>query len=184
MKKVFIFVALALIIIIAAILILISQKNKQSSTLNTMQGIIPSLPSGGTASTTPTSSANSTNTSSGEAPSGEKITVKGQTGKVSVNDFKKNAEVASSGVIYFVDKKEYNIAYNSTSSEFIMTLLVNTNIESTRKDAENDLLSSLGISQQDACKLRVYLYVSAAINKNLSDNHGLSFCPGSKFFPN
>jgi len=113
-----------------------------------------------------------------------KIPIKTSTGKVFVNDFRKNAEVASSGVLYFVEKNEYNIAYNSTGNEFILTLLVNKDIEKTRGAMENDFINSLGISREDACKLNVYLYVSAAVDNKLSGNHGLSFCTGSQSFPN
>ncbi|OGI25075.1 MAG: hypothetical protein A3J76_02475 [Candidatus Moranbacteria bacterium RBG_13_45_13] len=112
----------------------------------------------------------------------DKITIETPSGEVTLNNFKKNAEVSSSGVLYFIDKDKYNIGYNPTSQEFIVTLLVGENVENTRKDAESDLLNSLGVSRGNACKLNVFLYVSAAINKNLSQNHGLSSCPDSQPF--
>ncbi len=107
-------------------------------------------------------------------------------GPVTINDFVKGAEVADNGVIYPVIKKNYSIGYNSTDDEFIITLLATDGIEATRKEAENDLLAGLGIAKDDACKLKTFLYVSAALttDDSLSRNHGLSFCPGSKPFPN
>ncbi|MFH0930209.1 MAG: hypothetical protein V1814_03080 [Candidatus Moraniibacteriota bacterium] len=115
-----------------------------------------------------------------------KIIYNTASGNVTLNNFAKNSEIADNGIVYPVDKKNYNIGYNSTSKEFIITLLVNSNIENTRKEAEADLLTSLGISKEDACKLKVFLYVSAAIttDKSQSQNHGLFFCPGSITFPN
>jgi hypothetical protein len=112
------------------------------------------------------------------------ITIKSKSGNITVKNFEKNAEATSNGLFYFADNKSYNIAFNPTTNEFIVTLLINQEIEKTRKEAENELISALGISQQDACKLKVFLYVSAAINDKLSTNHNLSFCPENISFPN
>jgi uncharacterized membrane protein len=129
---------------------------------------------------------NTTNqeSNSNESTNAEKITIKTTTGEISVNNFRKNAEVIENGNEYFVDKDKYNISYDPSYQGFIATLLVNQDIENTRKEAENDFINALGISQEDACKLKVFLYVSAALtdNEELYQNHGLSFCPGAKTF--
>lgn len=49
-----------------------------------------------------------------------------------------------------------------------------------REKASRYLLESLGISESEACKLRVYVGVSYSIDSSLSGkNLGLSFCPDS-----
>lgn len=119
-----------------------------------------------------------------EVTSDDKLLQDTPSGPVQIKNFAKLAEKGDNGIIYPVDKKNYNIGYNPTSQEFIVTLLATNNIEDVRQDAENDLLEALGISRTDACKLNVYLYISAALTENtaLSQNHGLSFCPGSQSF--
>lgn len=168
-KKIFYLIIILLLIIIGTAVIL-SRSNKNAKQNAQEQN---------------TSSSNANvSTDNSQSSNKDTLTIKTPSGNVVTKDFEKNAEVSSSGVIYFVDREGYNIGYNSTSNEFIVTLLVGKNVESVRKDAENDLLTSLGISQQDACKLSVFLYVSAAVNESLSQNHGLSFCPDSLAFPN
>ena len=113
-----------------------------------------------------------------------KIKIKTETKEIPVNNFRKNAEVIENGAEYFVDKEEYNASYYPPNNEFVVTLLANQDIENIRKEAESDFINALGISKEDACKLKVFLYVSAALttDKSLYQNHGFSFCPGSKTF--
>lgn len=172
MKKILLFGIPAILIIILIYFFVFRNKNTTEQGTATKEIATPvSLP----ASNTKLESTNE-----------GKLIYKASSGNISMNNFAKNAEIADNGVIYLVDKENYNIGYNSTSKEFIITLLVNNNIENTRKEAESDLLASLDISKEDACKLKVYLYVSAAIttDKSFSQNHGLFFCPGSITFPN
>lgn len=185
MKKILLIGIPILLVIVSLLYIFIfrnktttDQSNTGATTTNSVS-LPPSTPSINTnKATDPTTKL--------ENASGEKLLYDSSSGKITVDNFAKNGKIAPNGVIYFADKNNYNIGYNSTSKEFIITLLVKINIESARKEAESDLLSSLGIAKEDACKLKVFLYVSAALttDNSLSQNHGLSFCPGSKFFPN
>jgi hypothetical protein len=116
--------------------------------------------------------------------SAKKININTGSGTISVNNFKKKSQVLENGFYLFVDKEKYNISYDPQYDGFIVTLLVNQDIENTRKEAENDLINSLEISEEDACKLNVFLYVSAALttNEDLYQNHGLGFCSDGKKF--
>jgi hypothetical protein len=195
-KKLLLFVIIPIIVaIIIIVLVFLGVKSKKAGQNSAQQptGAPAQLPesteaAGGSANQSPTGQGNATGTGaviSGPATSKNgRLEISTPSGQIAVNDFYKGAEITSSGVVYFADKETYNIAYNSTGNEFIVTLLVNKNIESVRKEAEAELLAKLGASRDDACKLKVYLYVSAAVSASLSQNHGLSFCPESQSFPN
>lgn len=182
MKKILLFGIPSLLIIVLAYFFVFRDKpTTEQSDAGATPSSVSSLPA-----STPSNNKTINPITNLENTPGGKLLYDSSSGKVAINNFTKNAEIADSGVIYPVDEKNYNIGYNSTSKEFIITLLVNNNIESSRREAENDLLSALDISKEDACKIKVYLYVSAALTKDdsLSQNHGLSFCPGSTTFPN
>jgi hypothetical protein len=53
-------------------------------------------------------------------------------------------------------------------------------LEANREAAEAALLSSLGVSRQDACKLNVYEGVLASVSDQDSGTaFPMSFCPGA-----
>lgn len=182
MKKIF-YIGIPIIIIITVFLFFLFRKNPTNNQISTGEKTTPSV-------SLPPSTSNANKTTDPitklERTDTGKLAEKTSSGTVEINNFAKGAEIGDNGVIYPTIKKNYNIGYNSTDDEFIITLLTTENIEATRKEAENDLLVDLGITKNDACKLKIFLYVSAALteDKSLSENHGLSFCPGSKSFPN
>jgi hypothetical protein len=182
MKKYLIISGLAVIVIIAVVIFSISRKNSSNDQIGDKETYNSPI-------SLPSSNQNNRpiDPVTQLKPTGDnKLVENTPSGLVTMNDFSKGAEIEPNGVIYPVFREHYNIGYNSTDHEFIVTLTVNNNIEAVRKNAENDLISSLGISKDDACKLKVYLYVSAGVTENnsLTQNHGLSFCAGSQSFPN
>jgi hypothetical protein len=184
MKKI-LYIVVPLVVIAILIFVFLfqrKQKIKQSNIGNAPSGSV-SLPASLPAPT-PENKGISDPVTGLELTTDKKLLEETSSGQVKLNNFAKGAEIADNGIIYLIDKENYNIGYNSTSKEFIVTLLIAGDIEKTRTDAEKDLLDKLGISKEDACKINVYLYVSAALteDKNLSQNHGLSFCPGSQSF--
>jgi len=181
MKKI-LYIAIPLIILVILSLFLISQRKKVTDQPNSEADV--SDPAALPESTPGNQPQSIDPVTSLEKTSNDQLLQDTPSGQVKINNFAKMAEQADNGIIYLIDKNNYNIGYNPTSQEYIVTLLVTKNIEEIRQNAENDLLNSLGISRIDACKLNVYLYVSAALTKDdkMSQNHGLSFCPGNQLF--
>jgi len=180
-KKIIFYVLVPAFFIIAIGTLFILNRNKKATnntTVNQDNGIV--YYNGQSIQNNPAGSSLEVNNTANE----EKIKIKTASGEISVNNFRKNADVIENGAEYFVDKEKYNVFYYSPNNEFAVTLLVNQDIENTRKEAESDFINALGISKEDACRLKIILYVSAALttNSDLYQNHGLSFCSGSKTF--
>ncbi|MDP1845648.1 MAG: hypothetical protein Q8L09_02760 [Candidatus Moranbacteria bacterium] len=180
MKKI-LYVVVPLIVVTALLFVFLFQRKQKAeqSNISNDSSLPASLPA-----PTPESTGFADPITGLKLTDDKKLLEETPSGRVKLNNFARNAEIADNGIIYPIDKENYNIGYNSTSKEFIVTLLVASDIEKARADAENDLLAVLGISKEDACKINVYLYVSAALteDKSLSQNHGLSFCPGGQSF--
>lgn len=73
-----------------------------------------------------------------------------------------------------VKTEAYEIVYLKNFDEFIITIL-NEPFEANRKIAEEDLLKRLGITQSQACSLKVSVSPPAKQDE-LSPRYGLSFC--------
>jgi hypothetical protein len=114
----------------------------------------------------------------------DKFTIKTSKGDVDVQNIYKNSlgDLSQSGVA-FEDNDEYYIAYYPEDQGFIIAL-ESPNIQNARTDAEKDFLDTLGITQEQACKLKVSLTVPMSVNaKAAGGNYGLSFCPDGKPLP-
>ena len=120
--------------------------------------------------------------------------VKGEDGRViAVRDFtesalqdKNNKEVkylAGEDENGFIEDALYVISFFSEDDSFTISLFAQP-IGATRKRAESELLSKLGIEQADACLLRYVVLVPFDVDKNYSGrNLGFSFCPGAVQLP-
>jgi len=106
-------------------------------------------------------------------------------GEVIINNIYKNAiNTYSDGGVSFKDNNDYYIAYYPQDQGFIVTI-ENPDIQTARQKAEADFVQTLGITQAQACQLRVSLGVPVSVNEQASGgNYGLSFCPNGKPFPN
>jgi len=115
----------------------------------------------------------------------KQITLKTSDGNVSINnpaELPDKKSLSLSGV-NFKENSDYAIDYYPEDHGFIIAIL-NPNIQVARALAEKDFVQTLGISQADACKLKVSLSVPFNINETASGiNYGLSFCPNGKAFP-
>lgn len=112
-----------------------------------------------------------------------KITINTGKEKIEVNNVYKNpVEIFKSGV-EFKKNSDYLIDYYSPDQLFVI-VITNLNIGEARKRAEKDFLDTLGINQEQACKLNVQLGVPFNVNENAAGiNYGLSFCPNGIAFP-
>lgn len=78
-----------------------------------------------------------------------------------------------------VDNDDYQISYSkSGSSESFFITIVNGPALAVSQKAEQELLSKLQITQEQACNLPVSMNVVNSVDSNLSGyTFGLSFCP-------
>jgi hypothetical protein len=106
-------------------------------------------------------------------------------GNIFVNDFSKNPKISFDGEGDATIKTDpnYTILYYKMDQSFFIGLL-GGNLPQVRKDAEKELLSILGISEEEACKIKVSTTVPVSVNeKAAGKDYGLSFCPNSTPFP-
>jgi hypothetical protein len=97
---------------------------------------------------------------------------------VTMNNFYKTAAfVTQDGQTVAIQQTStYSIAYNISDSSFVISILA-TPVDAARAAAETAFLSSLGISEQDACKLNVYEGVPASVSDQyVGKVLPLSFC--------
>lgn len=105
-------------------------------------------------------------------PPQEKLEVSG----VTINNVYKNEINRSGGNVKFLERDTYRATYVYDINLFTITIL-DANFEQTRQRAEQEFISMLGISKEDACKLNVIVQTPEFVNFELSQqNFSLSFC--------
>lgn len=111
-----------------------------------------------------------------------KIVISTDQGNVSVNNVFENPIAEFDGVS-FKETSGYQLLYFPDTQMFNITIL-NPDLQRTRDEAEANFLRTLGISEEDACKLNVNLQVFFQVSeKAAGKNFGLSFCPNGKPLP-
>lgn len=114
------------------------------------------------------------------------IKIKTKNGKVKIKNIYQNPlENLSLNGITFLENDNYSADFYPQDQGFLL-VIKNSDVQSARDMLEKDFLEKLGISEEDACKLKVSLSVPYSVNKELAGGeYGLSFCPnGKKFFEN
>lgn len=132
----------------------------------------------GLTNSTPSSIISPTN-----VPAGSTVTIGTSQGSVMVNNFYKNADYIAQdqNAVVIQQTVNYGIFYNILNSGFTITIF-SAPFDAVRQTAEVAFLSSLNISQQDACKLSVYENASGNIaNEYAGQSFPLSFCASSTF---
>jgi hypothetical protein len=77
----------------------------------------------------------------------------------------------------------YTIQYIASTQYFTVTLLQEP-IEAVRRQAEQYLMTHLGVPQNDLCRLKYIVGVPWRVNQvYASRNLGFSFCPGATLLP-
>jgi hypothetical protein len=80
-------------------------------------------------------------------------------------------------------QQEYQILYHAPDRTFTLSLMSEP-IGRIRLDAEDELLALLGITETEACALRVNVTVPISVNERYSGkNLGMSFCRGATKLP-
>lgn len=120
------------------------------------------------------------------SPTDPYIELKTKKGKVKINNIYTNPlENLSQSGITFLENDNYSADFYPQDQGFLL-VIKDSDVQSARDMLEKDFLETLGISEEDACKLKVSLSVPYSVNKELAGGeYGLSFCPnGKKFFEN
>jgi hypothetical protein len=122
-------------------------------------------------------------TGSTTIPPGDTINIGTTKGTVTMNNFYNNAvylDQAEQAVV-IQQSSTYSIIYNIPDSSFVITVS-GVPFADARQAAEAAFLTTLGISQADACKLDVTINAPYNIDPNPMDQGlGLSFCGGGAF---
>lgn len=178
MKTTYLIIGVIVVILIVGILAFFLLGNRKSVT----------PPAGGSVtfpSATSTSSGQSGNSASGNTIS---IASRGASNTVKVNDFIHNGvtqpDPSNSGDYFLnTDYSEFAIRYNS-ATQFFTIALDEEPIGQNRRDAEQFLMKSLGLNEDQMCNLNYYLGTDEATNDQFAGkNLGFSFCPGATQLP-
>lgn len=78
---------------------------------------------------------------------------------------------------------DFNVFYDSTNGAFTIALLKEP-LGQVRAEMEQFLMQTLGITQEDMCRLNYYVGTTSNVNPRYdSKNLGFSFCPGATTLP-
>jgi hypothetical protein len=116
-------------------------------------------------------------------PPGDTLSIGTTKGTVTMDNFYNNAVYLDQAeqTVVIQQSSTYSIIYNIPDSNFAITI-VGTPFASVRPTAEGAFLTTLGISQSDACKLSVTINAPYNVDSNPADQGvGLSFCGGGAF---
>lgn len=120
----------------------------------------------------------STSTTPAAIPTSTTVTIGTSQGSVTMNNFYQTADSITQDqqTVIIHNDPQYSIEYNVGDSSFSIGIL-STPLEASRQAAEAVFLSRLGISKQDACKLKVYEGVPADVSSQYVGQYfPLSFC--------
>jgi len=107
----------------------------------------------------------------------QRFTIHTPEGPVSVLDFPGHIAGSIGDTIFLEENNRFSIGFLKSENAFGIVLAAKP-IDVVRKDAEDRFLRDLGISEKDACKLKVSVRVPASVDVKTDDRDiGLSFCP-------
>lgn len=118
-------------------------------------------------------------TPSAKIPSGDTVTIGTTKGSVIMNNFYKSALYIDQGqgAVVIQQTSTYSIIYNIPDSSFGVIIIPSSGSETGRQMAETAFLSTLNISEKDACKLTVYESITGGISgQQAGGSLPLSFC--------
>lgn len=101
-------------------------------------------------------------------PKTETINIGTGNGAVEVKNFYKKIVDTEEGFVIMADNENYQISYDRSDSKFYIDIRIET---AQQTKAESEFLTILGIGQQDACKLDVFVF-----HAGQSNGTNLSFC--------
>jgi hypothetical protein len=117
-------------------------------------------------------------------PAGNTVTIGTPEGSVTTNNFYKSADYIAQDqqAVVVQQTSTFGIFYSVSDSSFVITVF-GTPFETVRPMAETAFLTQLGISQADACKLKVVEIAGGAFNSpDGGKSFPLAFCSTSTSF--
>lgn len=188
-KTLLISVAVLGVVGLTALVFWIVSPGQQSSTTNPASGQNAGLPAAGTITPVPTTSTPGIITSVPVAGGG---TI--QVNNI-INDPATVKDPVNPGYYYLgyhtyegvpdstaTDNPPYVILYIEATHYFNITLLKEP-IGTVREEAEQYLMTHLGISQDQMCQLNYTIGVPNFVNSQFAEELGFSFCPGATLLP-
>jgi hypothetical protein len=127
----------------------------------------------------------STDTNENPPTTQETFVIETTEGSVLIKNFYKNPVAILPGIgLVLTTTFDYDIHFMFSDNSFTITIF-NPPIVEVRRQAEEELLNILGVSEQDACKLNVHLGVHRSADSDLGGgaDYGLSFCSSGLPFP-
>ena len=113
---------------------------------------------------------------------GPGLSISTSEGTVKISNFFDKAEETIGDIVVVATTLNFQIIYFKKNEVFNITLKLKP-LETSRDLAETRLLEVLDISQAEACKLNVEIFVPIALDEKLAGNtFGLSLCPNSNTF--
>ena len=113
----------------------------------------------------------------GELAKKPNLEIQTNDGKVVINNVYKNpTEKLSRNGVAFKDNNDYYMAFYPQDNGFLI-VINNTDVVSAERKAESSFLDQLGITKEQACKLKVSITVPFDISEKYSGGiYGFSFC--------
>lgn len=113
-----------------------------------------------------------------EEPTGDRIGIQSSAGITYTNNFYKTAVMKTDEALVLATNDRYDIVYYFRDGSSFLITINSLPIQENRLAAETDLLSILGITKKDACRLDVNTGVPGSTDPALAGtSYGLSFCP-------
>jgi len=108
----------------------------------------------------------------------DKLSLQTESGTVDIENIYKNPiERLSKNGIEFVRNENYVMDFYPEDEGFIIAL-ENPDVFSALKKAEEDFLSKLGITKEQACELKVSITIPVSVSEKYGGGvYGFSFCP-------
>jgi hypothetical protein len=174
MKKTLIIVIVVLLVAGVALVGWFASKNQASSI--PVSG--PSVPTEASSSVVSSTSVSQPTVS---WPTGDTIDIGTPLGTVTVKNVYNTILGWEDAYLIFQQTSTYELLYDTVDSSFVVSINKGP-LATTRPEAEAALLSSLGISQADACKLSVIVGVDPSVDSSLAGEAlPLSFCVAGTF---
>ena len=193
MRKIVLVLFGVLLLVVGGYFVLRTFKSPATQTSTSTQ---PSFPIDGQLPNTTTGSGNNAGQTGETQPTTLTVAAQNPTGNMVVQDFRTNSDTARDPIntsFYYLkyhtagegatQNPPYTISYDMVSGSFTIALYQEP-LKQTRAEAEQYLMSALGLSQANMCALRYTVSVPGDINEYYSGTNLLfSFCPGATVLP-
>ena len=111
------------------------------------------------------------------------IPIQTSQGTVNVQNYNINPVKTTNDAVIIEENDEYQILNYKTDNSFLITLLLNP-LSQSRVDAQAAFIKDLGITQTQACSLKVSVKVPNGVDSDFSGNElGMTYCQNAIQLP-